>query len=60
MSDKDEARYEPAADTVTPLERDYLLRSAINSLALAGVSVTDAEASRILDEVLLEPLPDIG
>jgi hypothetical protein len=50
----------PAGEIVklTPTDRDYLLRSIISSQALEGVHISYEEASRILDEVLLEPLPD--
>jgi hypothetical protein len=40
-----------------PIERDFLLRSAINSLALSNVIVSRAEAETILDDVLRGPLP---
>ena len=42
------------------LEREYMLRSVIASQAIEGVSVPYEEASRILDEVLNEPLIEIG
>ena len=39
--------------------RESVLRSVINSEALAGVTVSCDLASELLDEVLREPLPDI-
>jgi hypothetical protein len=49
-----------AAGDLTDVERDRLLRSVIASQALEGVAVSYAAASRLLDDVLREPLPDIG
>jgi len=49
-----------AAFELTDIERDYLLRSAISSQALEGINVPYEVASSILDEVLREPLIDIG
>jgi hypothetical protein len=51
----------PAGEVVklTPVERDHLLRSIITSQALEGVHISYEQASRILDEVLLEPMPDL-
>lgn len=40
--------------------RESLLHSVINSQALEGVQVPYELAARLLDEVLEEPLPDIG
>ncbi len=40
--------------------REEALRSVINSEAIEGVDVPLELAARLLDEVLQEPLPDIG
>lgn len=48
-----------AAFELSDLEREYLLRSVIASQALEDVHVSHEVASRLLDEVLREPLPDI-
>lgn len=42
------------------LMREEALRSVINSEAIEGVDVPFDLAARLLDEVLQEPLPDIG
>ena len=41
-------------------ERDALIRSVIASELLAGIEMSYEEVSAILDEVLLEPLIEIG
>ena len=50
----------PTTTELTPLERDRLLRSVVSSQALEGVHVTYDVASKLLDDVLCERLPDIG
>lgn len=40
--------------------REEAIRSIINSEAIEGVDVPYDLAARLLDEVLQEPLPDIG
>ena len=40
--------------------REEALRSVINSEAIEGVEVPYDLVARLLDEVLQEPLPDIG
>jgi hypothetical protein len=40
--------------------REEALRSVINSEAIEGVDVPLELAAHLLDEVLQEPLPDIG
>ena len=40
--------------------REEAIRSIINSEAIEGVDVPYDLATRLLDEVLQEPLPDIG
>lgn len=41
-------------------ERDALIRSVIASQSLEGVTISYDEAAQLLDEVLAEPLTDIG
>ncbi len=41
-------------------EREWLLDSVIASQALEGVHISREVATRLLDEVLAEPLPAIG
>ena len=40
--------------------QEEAIRSIINSEAIEGVDVPYDLAARLLDEVLQEPLPDIG
>lgn len=57
-----EASSRPAAGDVvklTAVERDLLIRSVVSSQGLAGLHISYEEASRLLDDVLLEPLPDL-
>jgi len=49
-----------AAFELMDIERDYMLRSAISSQAWEGITVSYEVAASILDEVLREPLIDIG
>ena len=49
-----------AAFELNDLERDHLIRSMITSEAIEGIECSYGEASRLLDEVLREPLIDIG
>lgn len=45
---------------LTAVERDRLVRSVVSSQALEGVEVGYEETSRLLDDVLREPLVEIG
>lgn len=49
-----------AAFELTDLERDAVVRSVVASQSLEGVDIPRATVQRLLDEVLLEPLPDIS
>lgn len=47
-----------AAFELSDLEKDYVLRSVVASLALDGITVTREVAERLLEQALKMPLPD--
>jgi hypothetical protein len=49
-----------AAPDLTADEREWIIASVISSLALEGAHVPANVASRLLDDALLEPRPDIN
>ncbi len=52
-------RHKHGGKGLTDVERDHMIRSVISSQALEGVHVSYETASRLLDEVLREPLVKI-
>ncbi|MBI3974627.1 MAG: hypothetical protein HY332_25410 [Chloroflexi bacterium] len=54
------ANEQEAVPGLSAVERDRLIRSVMSSQALEGVDVSYEVTARLLDEVLREPLAEIG
>lgn len=48
-----------SASELTADEREWIIASVISSLALEDIHVPADVAARLLDDALLEPLPDL-